>query len=322
MKKLHVQPGIEIHYGDCRDVLPLLPDGSVNCCVTSPPYWGLRDYGHDSQIGHESTPEEFVAEMVRVFAEVRRILVDDGVLWLNLGDVYQNAKGQAGGIDPKQPARRHGLRPNGVTIPGLKPKDLVGIPWAVAFALRADGWYLRSDCIWSKPNAMPEPVEDRPTRSHEYLFLLSKSRHYWYDGDSIAEPGAEPDRVRTDRIGGANGHTVRHSVGGVVEQTITRNARSVWTVNTQPYPGAHFAVFPPEIPRRCIKAGCPVGGKVLDPFHGSGTTMEVARELGRHYVGIELNPDYIELSKDRVRQEVLFPANGERMREKAKGVEV
>jgi DNA modification methylase len=173
--------------GDVRETLAGLPDQAVQCCVTSPPYWGLRDYGHAGQIGLEATPDAYVAELVAVFREVRRVLKDDGTLWLNLGDSYQNAKGQAGGVDPKQPARRHGLRPQDTGIAGLKPKDLVGVPWMVAFALRADGWYLRSDIIWSKPNTMPESVTDRPTKAHEYVFLLAKSARYYYDADAIAE---------------------------------------------------------------------------------------------------------------------------------------
>lgn len=323
---------VTIRHGDCREVLATLPADSVNCCVTSPPYWGLRDYGMDGQIGREDTPDAFVAEMVAVFREVRRVLRDDGTLWLNLGDTYQNAKGQSGGVDPKQPARRHGLRPNDVSIPGLKPKDLIGVPWLVAFALRIDGWYLRQDIIWSKPNPMPESVQDRCTKSHEYLFMLSKSARYHYDIDAIKEPMSlssvtrlaqdVENQIGSDRVPGKTngpmkavgkadkqrGHGRRHA--GFTERwdameraeqcSGMRNRRSVWTVATQPFSDAHFATFPPELIEPCIKAGCPVGGVVLDPFGGAGTTGMVADRLGRDAILIELNPEYAAMAERRI----------------------
>jgi len=270
-----------------------LKDESVHCCVTSPPYCGLRDYGVAGQIGLERTPEEYVAVLVEVFREVRRVLKADGTLWLNLGDSYQNAKGKAHGVDPKQPARRHGLRPQDVTIPGLKPKDLVGIPWRVAFALQADGWWLRSDIIWSKPNPMPESVTDRPTKAHEYVFLLAKSERYYYSNEAIRESS-----FRAGEIPGGSIKTsiLQPSMRAASQRPVasTRNARSVWTIATTPYPGAHFATFPPELARRCILAGCPPGGSVLDPFVGSGTTVMVARRLGREGIGLDINPKYLD----------------------------
>jgi DNA modification methylase len=319
--------------GDARERLAELPANSVQCCVTSPPYWGLRDYGHSNQIGLESTPASYVATLVSVFAEARRVLKADGTLWLNLGDSYQNAKGQAGGVDPKQRARRHGLRPNDVSISGLKPKDLVGIPWMVAFALRADGWYLRSDIIWSKPNPMPESTQDRPTKAHEYIFLLSKSRRYYYDGAAIREPyaastlrefaegyegqatksyegtGAQnPSDVKRRIVDKQRGHGRRHAgfndrwdaMPKGEQQMSGANKRSVWTVATHPFPGAHFATYPEALIEPCIRAGSRHGDTVLDPFAGSGTTGVVALKNGRSFVGIELNPDYAEMARRRI----------------------
>jgi DNA modification methylase len=323
---------VTIRHGDCREVLQTLPDQSVHCCVTSPPYWGLRDYGIEAQIGRENSPDEFVAEMVAVFREVRRVLRDDGTLWLNLGDTYQNAKGQSGGVDPKQPARRHGLRPNDVSIPGLKPKDLIGVPWLAAFALRADGWYLRQDIIWSKPNPMPESVQDRCTKSHEYIFMLSKSRQYYYDIEAIKEPMSLSSVTRlsqdvegqagSDRVPGKTngamkavgktdkqrGHGRRHAgfnerwdaMERAEQCSGMRNKRSVWSVATQPFSEAHFATFPPELVEPCIKAGCPAGGIVLDPFGGAGTTGLVADRLGRDAILIELNPEYAAIAQRRI----------------------
>jgi DNA modification methylase len=309
---------VTIRHGDCREVLRTLPDNSVHCCVTSPPYWGLRDYGIESQIGREDSPDLFVAEMVAVFREVRRVLREDGTLWLNLGDTYQNGKGKSGGVDPKQPARRHGLRPNDVSIPGLKPKDLIGVPWLAAFALRADGWYLRQDIIWSKPNPMPESVQDRCTKAHEYIFLLSKSAKYYYDADSVSEPNAEPKgsggwqsairqgdpdryqgKYKPNKTEGAAGGS--KMLRGEHVHTGGRNKRSVWTVTTQPFSEAHFATFPPDLIEPCIKAGCPAGGVVLDPFGGAGTTGLVADRLGRDAILIELNPEYAAMAERRIR---------------------
>lgn len=295
--------------GDCREMLRTLPDESVHCVVTSPPYWGLRDYGVDGQLGLEPTPEEYVANMVEVFREVRRVLRDDGTLWLNLGDSYANDGKWGGSSGGKHATALHGNTGIGrqkVTT-GLKPKDLVGIPWRVAFALQADGWYLRSDIIWSKPNPMPESVRDRPTKAHEYVFLLSKDERYHYDADAIAEEATHAGRV-VKATGGDAKNAAMGRYGqtrtGFVERDNkvgdTRNARSVWTIATKPFPGAHFATFPPELAERCILAGCPKGGTVLDPFAGSGTTGMVATGHGRHAVLIELNPDYAELIRERI----------------------
>lgn len=302
---------VQIITGDCREVLKTLPDQSVNCAVTSPPYFGLRDYGVDGQMGLEATPAAFVAGMVELFREVRRVLRDDGTLWLNLGDTYQNAKGQAGAVDPKQPARRHGLRPQDVSIPGLKPKDLIGVPWRVAFALQEDGWYLRQDIIWHKPNPMPESVTDRCTKSHEYVFLLSKSSRYHYDASAIAEPvsdnpvtAARNSRSDKGKVGPAAlyGSGFGQSGKGQHERAKAdqRNKRSVWSIATQPYSEAHFATMAPDLADTCIKAGCPLGGTVIDPFGGAGTTGLCADRLGRNAILIELNPAYVEIARNRL----------------------
>jgi DNA modification methylase len=299
--------------GDCRQVLATLADESVQTCVTSPPYWGQRDYGVEGQLGLEATPQEYVTKLVDIFAEVRRVLRGDGTLWLNLGDTYISAKGRSHGTDPKQRARRLGLRPQDVAIPGLKGKDLVGIPWLVAFALRDAGWWLRSDIVWSKPNAIPESVEDRPTRAHEYVFLLSKSRRYYYDAAAVREPSAEDTPHRRERAGagamrgqgqnrpegsGRANRPYRNvaAVGGGE----MRNRRSVWTVASQPFDGAHFATYPPRLIEPCILAGAPRDGLVLDPFAGAGTTGLVATRLGRRFLGIELNPAYAEMARRRI----------------------
>ena len=368
MKPYHESNGVRIFHGNALDVLPALESESVNCCVTSPPYWGLRDYGTaewdggdaacdhvndtahqkqgatsqrngrsnvdaqkndnfrntcgkcgavrvDAQLGLEPTPQEYVANVVAVFREVRRVLRDDGTLWLNLGDSYAststyNTPRTSGGEYGRVEAP---VQPNAGIPLGLKPKDLIGIPWRVAFALQADGWYLRSDIIWHKPNPMPESVTDRPTKAHEYLFLLTKSPRYFYDHEAIKEgsagqggsaasfkrdtkeaevPGQSCKQHRTDRED-------REDDG-------KRNRRSVWTVATKPYPGAHFAVFPPKLIEPCILAGCPKGGTVLDPFYGSGTTGQVAQANGCKAIGIELNAEYIDLAVKRTEQGVLF----------------
>lgn len=299
--------GVEIRVGDCRDVLKALPDQSINCIVTSPPYFGLRDYGVDGQIGLEPTPAAFVEEMVAVFHEARRVLRDDGTLWLNLGDTYQNAKGQSGGFDPKQPARRHlrSARPQDGALDGFKPKDLIGIPWRVAFALQADGWYLRQDIIWHKPNPMPESVQDRCTKAHEYVFLLSKSAKYLFDAAAIAEEAVYADSGRAsaskanlDPARKRNGEDGTSASFRAI--TETRNKRSVWTISTQAFAEAHFATMAPELAKTCIMAGCPLGGVVLDPFGGAGTTGLVADRLGRNAVLIELNPTYAEIARNRI----------------------
>lgn len=291
---------VQILHGDCRDILPTLPEKSVHCCVTSPPYWGLRDYGVVGQLGLEPTPDEYVANLVEVFREVWRVLRDDGTAWLNLGDSYATQPGKGSNVPqtkwaansyPESAAHRS-------QDCGVKPKNLVGIPWRVAFALQADGWYLRSDIIWSKPNPMPESVTDRPTKAHEYLFLLSKGQKYFYDHEAVKEPA-----TRAGCAPGGN-HKVdgsRNDAGRDMQKPVdeNRNKRSVWTVATAPYSGAHFAVFPPALIEPCIKAGCPEGGTVLDPFGGSGTTGRVAVQHRRNAILIELNPDYISLQHKR-----------------------
>ena len=268
--------------GDCRRVLATLPAASLQTCVTSPPYFGLRDYGADGQIGLEPTPAEYVDELVAVFREVRRVLKDDGTLWLNLGDSYaamrdskatpDTLRGDSDGTLVKKgfAANRN---PATLKAAGLKHKDLIGIPWRVAFALQADGWYLRQDIIWHKPNPMPESVTDRCTKAHEYLFLLAKSERYYYDSDAIAEPALNDD---------------------------SRNRRSVWTVPTKPFSGAHFATFPPDLIAPCILAGSRTGDVVLDPFGGAGTTGLVADRLGRDATLIELNPEYVGIAERRL----------------------
>jgi len=263
--------GSTLFEGDALTVLRRLPSGSVRCVVTSPPYWGLRDYGIEEQIGLEGTMHQFLHRLVAIFAEVRRVLTDDGTLWLNIGDGYTSGNRGYRAPDKKNPARAMDVRPD--TPEGLKPKDLIGIPWRLAFALQADGWYLRSDIVWNKPNAMPESVKDRPARSHEFLFMLTKSEKYYYDWQAVREP--------------ADG-------GGL------RNRRSVWHVNTKPFAGAHFATFPPDLIRPCIQASTEPGDYVLDPFFGSGTVGLVCQDENRQYVGIELNPEYVALAADRL----------------------
>ena len=302
---------IRILNGDCRDVLRTLPPGSVNCCVTSPPYFGLRDYGVAGQIGLEPTPDAYVAEMVAVFADVRRVLRDDGTLWLNLGDSYAMSTKGAGGSGKQHTNAGSVHADRSWRIPlGLKPKDLIGIPWRVAFALQADGWYLRSSIIWHKPNPMPESVRDRPTSAHENIFLLAKSERYFFDADAVRVPYARDwdennggswaqgkgDAQRVAERGKAGTHSGAYPMpdkGGA-------NIRNVWTVATQPFVGAHFATFPPALIEPCIKAGCPAGGTVLDPFGGAGTTGLVADRLQRHAVLIELNPEYTEMARHRI----------------------
>lgn len=305
--------------GDCRDSMLKLPGKSVQCCVTSPPYYGLRDYGHDGQIGLEATPEEYVAQLVDVFRCVRNVLKDDGTLWVNLGDSYNGSGGPGGWADNKQTDAFKGEfrkynNPNR-DVKGLKPKDLIGIPWMVAFALRADGWFLRADIIWDKPSVMPESVKDRPTKSHEYIFLLSKSREYFYDSDAIREEASESSLARinqpnfANQTGGPkdyrNGINPNRSMRQTVENFAKnpgRNKRSVWRVATRPYSGAHFATYPPELIEPCILAGSRPGDTVLDPFNGSGTTGFVACNHKRDYIGCELNPEYIELAHRRIQQ--------------------
>ena len=363
--------------GDVMESMRTLPDKSVHCCVTSPPYWGLRDYGHDGQIGLESTPEAYVARIVDVFREVRRVLRDDGTLWLNLGDSYNAYNGNRGGSTSFQAATEEACpslpRGFGLTAKTLKNKDLVGIPWRVAFALQADGWWLRQDIIWHKPNPMPESVRDRCTKAHEYVFLLTKSQRYFYDAEAVAETAINAGKVvklsaKSLSKAQATGLGVAASGNGLAESMVvspSRNRRSVWTIPPKPYKGAHFAVMPSALVEPCIKAGCPekccaacgrghvritekdrkptrpgadtkvtgdkmtdgnrdpqrhvtttktIGwepackcgtfstypGVVLDPFAGSGTTLAVATSLGRRSVGIELNPEYVNLAERRI----------------------
>lgn len=290
-----------ILHGDALTMLKTLPDESVHCCVTSPPYWGLRDYGVDGQLGLEKTPEEYVAKMTAVFHEVRRVLRDDGTLWLNLGDSYaSNTKGSGGtsSIQVSNAGSRYNPRKFNH---GVKEKDLIGIPWMVAFALRADGWYLRQDIIWHKPDPMPESVKDRCTKAHEYVFLLSKSSRYFYDNEAIKVP-VKQDWGTRDRTNGKyrNEGSGLQPHGGLEKSYEKANRRSVWSVTTKGYKEAHFATFPPDLIEPCILAGCPEGGTVLDPFFGAGTTGLVCSRLNREYIGIELNAEYVEMAKRRI----------------------
>ena len=290
------------------ETLSSLEEKSVNTCVTSPPYWGLRDYGTDDQLGLEETPEKFVENLVNVFREVRRVLRDDGTVWLNLGDSYAGPKGNnrgegAGGGQER--GELLGFDNIKTKVPkGLKQKDLVGIPWRVAFALQADGWYLRQDIIWHKPNPMPESVTDRCTKAHEYIFLLSKSAKYYYDYEAIKEDSTESskDRLKQNIKNQKGSSRVPGKTNGAMNAVGSekRNKRSVWSVVTQPYSEAHFATYPPELIKPCILAGCPEGGTVLDPFGGSGTTAQVASNLNRNAILCELNPEYVEIAKGRL----------------------
>jgi DNA modification methylase len=300
-----------IHVGDCLEVLRTLPSESVHCCVTSPPYWGLRDYGHDGQIGLEKSPEEYVAKMVAVFAEVRRVLRGDGTLWLNVGDSY-NGSTMTGGnnginIDGGESGfkvKRQFDKPKQET--NLKPKDLCGIPWRLAFALQSDGWYLRQDIIWHKPNPMPESVRDRCTKAHEYVFLMSKSSRYYWDAGAVKEPAVCEGETRRFNTAKKAARCVTGKPSGNEHPNAdpwlitSRNRRSVWTVATQPCKESHFAVMPQNLVDPCILAGCPEGGTVLDPFFGAGTVGLVAEDLGRKFIGIELNPEYAEIAKSRI----------------------
>lgn len=339
---------VTLYQGDALETLKRLPDESVHCCVTSPPYFGLRDYGVEGQIGLEPTPDEYIANLVSVFREVRRVLRSDGTLWVNIGDSYAGSWGNASGHNRGSGTQRSISRGsivkdqaerNGNYVPpakygfkesGIKQKDLIGIPWMLAFALRSDGWFLRQDIVWNKPNPMPESVTDRCTKSHEYIFLFSKSAKYFYDHEAIKDPIKDVSLARLGRgisaghknVEGAPGqlvhslHSPRFNVkfGGNNRCPGARlqsgnnwlpnargaNKRSVWTVSTKPYRGAHFATFPPDLIDPCVKAGCPQDGIVLDPFAGSGTSGQVAAALGRNAILIELNQDYCELIKERV----------------------
>jgi site-specific DNA-methyltransferase (cytosine-N4-specific) len=265
-----------LYLGNALDVLNTLPEGTAATCITSPPYWGLRDYGIPEQIGAEEDLEEYIDKLVQVFGAVRRVLKDDGSLWLNIGDAYTSGNRTWRDSDKKNPARFMSYRPP--TPKGLKPKDLIGVPWRLAFALQADGWYLRSEIIWYKPNAQPESVKDRPTRAHEHIFLLTKSEQYFYDYEAVREPSTDNGSLR--------------------------NRRTVWSINTEPFPDAHFATFPAKLVEPCVLASTRPGDIVLDPFFGSGTVGLVSRYLGRKYIGIELNPDYVKIAEKRLSKPV------------------
>lgn len=305
----------KILYGDALETLKSIPDNSVNMCVTSPPYYGLRDYGIDGQLGTEDTPALYIERLVDIFREVYRVLRKDGTLWVNIADSYAGS-GKGGWDSPiKSGISQQQYNPSCFNMPkkweGIKSKDMIGIPWSLAFSLRDDGWYLRSDIIWQKPNCMPESVKDRPSKSYEHIFLLAKSKKYYYDYEAIQVPAAQSSIKRAKRavsdIGkyanGVEGQSMQaifiprdHS-----EERVMRNKRDVWTVSTNSYRAdGHFAMYPERLIEPCILAGCPVGGVVLDPFFGSGTTGAVAKRLGREYIGIELNPEYCTIAEKRI----------------------
>jgi DNA modification methylase len=304
-----------LYNADCLTWLKGLPDGLVHTCVTSPPYYGLRNYGVDGQVGLEPTPEEYCGRLVEIFREVRRVLRPDGTLWLNLGDSY-NAAGRTGhgtrqgvkqGTNRASDTGTDKCRPN---VDGLKPKDLIGIPWMVAFALRADGWYLRQDIIWHKPNPMPESVKDRCTKAHEYIFLMSKSEKYFFDSDAMKEPvQSTKGNAKSFRGGGSytggnsfNNHAEkdRETNGNEPNDTGLRNRRSVWTIPPKPFSGAHFATFPPDLIEPCILAGCPEYGLVIDPFNGAGTTPLVAQRNNRMWLSADISTNYCDMTVARL----------------------
>lgn len=294
--------------GDVRNRLAEIPDRSVQSCITSPPYWGLRDYGEDNQIGLEQSPQEYVQELVQVFREVRRVLRDDGTLWLNLGDSYSGSgKGPSGNLGKAHDERNMEEKHSAIIPSGLKPKDLIGVPWRVAFALQDDGWYLRQDIIWAKPNPMPESVTDRCTKSHEYLFLLSKSKTYYFNHEAIKEPVVTEIGDAQIRFGGGKygdsddpKHATKSGNIYVPPSDGLRNKRDVWVINTKPFKGAHFAVMPEALVEPCVLAGSKAGDVILDPFSGSGTVGLVALTNSREYIGVELNSDYAEMSVERI----------------------
>ena len=297
----------KIEFGNCLEIMQKWIDEGVkvNTCVTSPPYYGLRDYGVDGQLGLEETPKQYIDNMVRVFRLVRELLTDDGTLWVNIGDSYSS-----GGRTSTTNQSLRGDAEYGVTRPpvveGIKQKDLIGIPWMLAFALREDGWYLRQDIIWHKPNPMPESVRDRCTKSHEYIFLLSKSPKYYFDNEAIKEPCVHAGKIvkyNQSKYVDKNGKKIKGYETHVTKDTLikdTRNKRDVWSVNVKPYKGAHFATYPVDLIEPCIKAGCPDGGIVLDPFMGSGTTAQVAIANNKQYLGCELNTEYKFLQDQRI----------------------
>ena len=306
-----------IKQGNSVDVLKTFPDESIDCCITSPPYYGLRDYGMEDQIGLEETPEAYIQRLVDVFHEVKRVLKKDGTLWLNIADSYWGSGSRGYDFTGKM-SEASKLQSNskgtinlsripklvGNTTTGIKNKDLIGIPWMLAFALRTDGWYLRQDIIWHKPNPMPESVKDRCTKSHEYIFLLSKSPHYYFDYEAIQEPCVSETRSENIKFGGnkyGDNDDKKFAIyyGNEWTPTENRNKRDVWSITTKAVREAHFATYPEELVEPCILAGCSRGGVILDPFFGSGTTGRVALHLNRHFIGIELNPEYIDIAHNR-----------------------
>lgn len=315
------EEGVELYLGDCLETLKQMQNDKIDCCITSPPYWGLRDYNVDGQLGLEKTPEEYVAKMVEVFHEVKRVLKKEGTCFLNLGDSYYGSHSMGTCDNKAMGLQKHiGMENYGQAAKrswekryDLKPKDLVGIPWRVAFALQQDGWYLRQDIIWHKPNPMPESVTDRCTKAHEYIFLLAKSQKYYFDAETIKEPCCEVSKKRAeygwdcDRPSTKNASMGKEGIhtekmGNRFVPDDGRNKRSVWTITTKPFREAHFATFPEDLILPCVLAGCPKGGIILDPFSGASTTGVVAKKNNRNYIGIELNPEYIEISKKRIIQ--------------------
>jgi DNA modification methylase len=301
---------VQIRIGDCIEILKTLPENHFQTCITSPPYFGLRDYQVNGQIGMEETPDAYVAKLTEVFREARRTLRDDGTVWLNLGDSYANDTKWGGASGGKHVTALHGNTGigRGKRSTGAKSKDLLGMPWRVAFALQADGWWLRSAIVWNKPNPMPESVKDRPTSAYEMVFLLAKSEKYYYAGEAIKETATNRGSGNINKRWGINETIIRaEGMGGVETMrgipwagAPTRNARNVWTITPRPFKGAHFATMPPDLAERCILAGCPKGGAVLDPFGGAGTTGLVAGKLNRLATLIELNPDYADLARSRL----------------------
>lgn len=327
-----------IYNGDCREILKTIETETINCCITSPPYYGLRDYGEDKQIGLENTPEKYIEQLADVFDEIKRVLKADGTLWLNIGDSYAGS-GKGGANYPDNAMYyKQGTNTGSLTEKGIrpyrseviKPKDMIGIPWMLAFELRRRGWYLRQDIIWSKPNPMPESVKDRCTKSHEYIFLLSKSDHYYFDAEAIAEPVADSTLRRLNQnIDGQNGSFAygktngnmkavasryggkkytehkedffRTKSGKMYEYRAKRNKRDVWTVSTKAYKGAHFATFPEDLIEPCVLAGCPKAGIIIDPFAGTSTTGVVCKRYGREFIGIEINKEYCTMGIDRMK---------------------
>lgn len=296
----------KVYQADCLQAMRELPDSCIQCCITSPPYWGLRDYGVVGQLGLEKTPEEHIEKIIEIFHEVKRVLRKDGTLWLNLGDCYIPQSSHAGGTQYDGLNKKENWQPRSDALKKKKsfgkPKDLMGMPWRIAFALQADGWWLRSDIIWHKPNCMPESVKDRPTRAHEFIFLMTKSAKYYYDHVAIKENMNTYDDVLRDRQPGKlNSVPGRRKMEGLIRNDYNkRNKRDVWTVASKPYKGAHFATFPEDLIVPCVLAGCPAGGIIMDPFMGVGTTGIAAVRNGRDFIGFELNGEYCAVANKRI----------------------